>query len=233
MPRRPAIERLHNLIETATILFIQKGYRRTQMADVTRAMGVSPGAVYRYVDSKEALFDLVVRASAPPGVTLAELDLPIPTPPPGATLAFLRQVLQREGRFPTLETALACPSVDDPGAEFEGVIRELYTIMARHRQGIKLLERSALDWPDLAVLWFGGMRHSLIDLVTRYLTLRVSHHGLRPVPDVAAAARLILETTAFFALHRHYDPYPDALDDALAEETVVDALVNAYARPHM
>jgi len=49
MSRRLAIERLDDLIETATNLFIQKGYRRTQMADVTQAMGLSPGAVYRYV----------------------------------------------------------------------------------------------------------------------------------------------------------------------------------------
>lgn len=233
MPRRPAIERLDNLIETARTLFIQKGYRRTQMADVTRVMGLSPGAVYRYVESKEALFDLVVRASTPPGITPADLDLPIPTPPPGATLTFLSQVLQREGRFPTLETALACTIVDDPRVEFEGVIREIYAITARHHQGIKLIERSALDWPELAALWFGGMRSGLIDLLTRYLTLRMSQHVLRPAPDVTAAARLILETMAFFALHRHYDPHPTALDDAIAEETVVDALVHAYARPQM
>jgi hypothetical protein len=47
----------------------------------------------------------------------------------------------------------------------------------------------------------------------------------------SAAARLIVETTAFFALHRHYDPYPTAIDDPIAEATVVDALINAYAMP--
>ncbi len=229
MSRRLAIERLDDLIETATNLFIQKGYRRTQMADVTQAMGLSPGAVYRYVESKEALFDLVVRAAAPLGVTPADLTLPLPTPPPGATLEFLRQVLQQEGRFPTLEAALTRTIVDAPRAELERIIRELYTITARHHRGIKVVERSALDWPDLAALWFGGVRGRLIDQCTRYLTLRTSQRLLRPVPDVPAAARLIIETTAFFALHRHYDPYPTALDDTIAEETVVDALVNAYA----
>jgi len=32
-------------------------------------------------------------------------------------------------------------------------------------------------------------------------------------------------------LHRRYDPYPIAIDDRIAEETVVDALSNAYAIP--
>ena len=66
----------------ATRLFIDKGYRRTQMADVTQAMGLSPGAVYRYVESKEALFDLIVRAGAAPEQALANLKLPVATPSP-------------------------------------------------------------------------------------------------------------------------------------------------------
>jgi AcrR family transcriptional regulator len=231
MPRRPALERLDDLIETATQLFIQKGYRRTQMADVTQAMGLSPGAIYRYVESKEALFDLVVRAAAPPGATPADLTLPLLTPPPGATLAFVRQVLQHEGRLPALDVALTRTRIDAPRAELACIIRELYTLMARYHRGIKVVERSALDWPDLAALWFGDVRQRLLDQFTRYLTLRTTHRLLRPVPDVTAAARLIIETTAFFALHRHYDPYPLAIDDRIAEETVVDALINAYAIP--
>lgn len=40
----------------------------------------------------------------------------------------------------------------------------------------------------------------------------------------------MIETCAFFALHRHYDPAPTLLDDDVAEEAVVDALVHAYVR---
>jgi AcrR family transcriptional regulator len=230
MPRRPAIQRLDDLIETATTLFIQKGYRRTQMADVTRAMALSPGAVYRYVESKEALFDLVLRAAAPSSVTLADLTLPISTPAPGATLDFLRQVLRGEAKVPALEAALTHTAVDDPRAELTGIVCELYRLMARHHRGIKVVERSALDWPELATLWFGDVRQGLIDQVTRYLSERMHHRLLRPTPDVAAAARLIIETSAFFAVHRHYDPCPTAIGDTAAQDTVVDALVNAYAK---
>jgi SAM-dependent methyltransferase len=96
-----------------------------------------------------------------------------------------------------------------------------------------VIERSALDWLELAALWFGGMRHTLIDQVRRYLTLRIQYHQMRAVPDVTAAARLIIETTAFFALHRHFDPYPTTIGDAVAEATVVDALSNAYVKPNV
>lgn len=231
MPRRAAHERLSDLIAAAVDLFIQKGYRRTQMADVTQAMQMSPGAIYRYVESKEALFDLVVRVSASPEMDLAGLSLPIPTPPSGSTLTALQHVLQRESRMSTLEAALARETVDDPHAEFEAVVREIYTTMARHRDGIKLLERSALDWPELAALWFKVSRHGLIDWLQHYLALRSSRGQLRAAPDTLAAARLIIETCAFFAVHRHHDPSPTVIEDDMAEATALDALVHAYVKP--
>jgi hypothetical protein len=41
---------------------------------------------------------------------------------------------------------------------------------------------------------------------------------------------LILATNACRALHRHYDLYPTATDNTLAEVTIVNALINAYTR---
>ena len=230
MPRKPAVNRLNTLIETATRIFIQKGYRRTQMADVTDAMGLSSGAIYRYLESKEALFDLVVRAAASPNLLTKEMALPIPTPQPGATLSYVRQVVLRKGRFPVLEKAFGQKKVRDASVELEGIVRELYRAMARDRRGIKLVERSALDWPELAAIWFGEMRSHLIDQLARYLGSRIERRLLRPVPNAKASARLIVETCAFFAIHRYEDPFPTPMDEVLAEETVVDALINAYKR---
>jgi hypothetical protein len=50
-------------------------------------------AVYRYVESKEALFDLIVRSGAVPEQSFDNLKLPVATPNPRATLRFLRETL--------------------------------------------------------------------------------------------------------------------------------------------
>ncbi|HKW95305.1 MAG TPA: helix-turn-helix domain-containing protein, partial [Methylomirabilota bacterium] len=55
-PPRP----LTQLISAGLRVFTEKGYRRTQMADVAREMGVSPGTLYTYVHGKEALFHLLI-----------------------------------------------------------------------------------------------------------------------------------------------------------------------------
>src|SRR5438132_676472 len=59
MRRRPP-DRLQQIIHASLRVFGEKGYRRTQMADVARAMGVSPGTLYNYVTGKEALFYLMI-----------------------------------------------------------------------------------------------------------------------------------------------------------------------------
>jgi AcrR family transcriptional regulator len=222
--------RVARLVDMATRLFISKGYRRTQMADVTQAMGLSPAAIYRYVESKEALFDLIVRAGATSEFPFADLKFPVPTPKPGTTLRFLRETLRREGRIEKLDAALSHKSVENPEQELEGIIRELYSRVARYHVGIMLLDRSALDWPQLAQLWAGQLRGTLVEQLAKYLKRRMDDGLLRAVPSPKASARLIIETIAFFAMHRHYDPFPTPMEDKMAEATVADTLVHAYAK---
>lgn len=230
MPRRRPDDRLPRLLACAAQVFTARGYRRTQMADVARAFGVAPGTLYLYVESKEALFHLLVErgwevADAPSPV------LPVRTPRPGATLALLRDRLGRGGQLSTLTAALHRTRVADPRAEFAAIVRELYATVARHQHAIRLLERSALDWPELAAIFYEDTRRTILRQLARYLDRRIAHKLLRPVPDTAAAARLINETIAWFAMHRHGDRDSAAISDQAAEATVVDALVHAFAQP--
>ena len=119
-------KRLRELMAAALTVFCRQGFERSQVADVAKAMGVAVGTVYLYVESKEALFDLVVRhASEESPAWLDGLEIPVPTPPPGATVKYLRGVfgcamgamaLSRRGPH---ELARAV----DPRAELEGIVR--------------------------------------------------------------------------------------------------------------
>src|SRR4051812_47540229 len=89
MARTAPPDRFDQLIARATDVFIEHGYRRTQMADVAEAMAVAKGTLYLYVESKEALFDLTCRyADVEPPLDRPAV-LPVTTPPPGATLAYV------------------------------------------------------------------------------------------------------------------------------------------------
>jgi AcrR family transcriptional regulator len=48
------------IVEVATRLFAQRGYRATSLADLTTASGLTRGAFYHHFDAKDALFRAVV-----------------------------------------------------------------------------------------------------------------------------------------------------------------------------
>jgi AcrR family transcriptional regulator len=228
MPRQIPADRIAALIACAARVFIRQGYRRTQMADVAEALGVAKGTLYLYVESKEALFDLVARhADGPPPASLA---LPVKTPEPGATLRFLRERLAADRAPVALLEALDGRRPKEPRAELESIARELYDTLARNRLGIKLLDSSARDMPELAALWFAGARNGLLDLLTQYLADRFRRKRLRPAPDTAVAARLIIELLVFWAVHRHWDAAPQPITEEQARDTAVHVIVNAFAK---
>src|SRR5215470_6665750 len=188
MARRTPPERLSRLVECATRVFIEQGYRRTQMADIAEALGVAKGTLYLYVESKEALFDLVARC-ADGEHPLPELSaLPLATPPPGQTVAYVRDVLAANRDIPALRAALRRTRVRDARAELDEIVAELYDLLARHRRGIKLIDRSAVDHPELGALWFEGARAGMRAALAVYLEARIRRGLLPAVADVAVTA---------------------------------------------
>src|SRR5436309_6596308 len=145
-------DRLPQLVRCATEVFIKHGYQRTQRADVAAALGVAKGTLYLYVESKEALFDLVARFADADQPSVQWPPLPVRTPKPGATAKYVRERLAQSGVPPSLAKALGQKRTPDMGAELEAITRELYETLARNRRGIKLLDRSARDYPELAAL---------------------------------------------------------------------------------
>ncbi len=219
-------DRFQQLIEVATRTFIARGYRLTQMADVADALGVAKGTVYGYVESKEALFDACVRY-ADGHLTLPPVtDLPLRTPPTGATVAYVRERVALEARDMVLLQAVTGTAPGDAVRELSDVLSDLYRRIARNRLALKLVDRCAADYPALASVWFGEGRWAQHQLLVELLTSRAKKKRLRRVDAPEVVARTMLETLAFWAMHRHFDPSPQAVDDAAAERAVVDLLVH-------
>jgi len=231
MPRRPPSDRLAKLIACATRVFIAQGYRRTQMDDVAAALGVAKGTLYLSVASKAALFDLVVRhadALHPP----AEPEpLPIQTPAPAATLAFVQQRVEQVVIGPALAAARRGPAPRDVRAELGAIVRELYAMMSAQRTAIKVIDRCASDYPELAAVWYRAGRETQLGALRDYLLARIDAGRLRPVPDATLAARLIMETVVTWAVHRHWDAAPQPMSEATVQATVEQFLVDALAPP--
>jgi AcrR family transcriptional regulator len=222
--RRIPEGRFDDLIDSATNVFIERGYRRTQMADVAEAVGVAKGTIYGYVESKEALFALCLRWASRTGPVERPDVLPVPAPPPGRLSQRLKENLAAEAVPPRLAVALDHERSDDPRAELEAVLRELYEMNERNRRNIKLLDRCH-DHPELEGLWQVAGRESSRLAVRRYIDLRVAGGQFRAVPSTRLAARIVIETIATWAVHIHWDRAPEAFEPDEARENVIDFLM--------
>ena len=218
MPRLRDPDRFSQIVSTAIEVFIDKGYRHTQMSDIAEAMGIAKGTLYLYVESKEALFDLALRAARG---ELREPDaFPVPTPPQGSTLDYVRVRFSQDVQLPRLKAALRRQDVDDPREELTGIVSELYQLIYENRVALKLVDRSAFDYPELAAIFFDTARQAIPQLLYQYLRSRLP---LERKTDTAlpALARGIVEVAAFWAMHRHWDPAPTEVDEADSERVAV------------
>jgi AcrR family transcriptional regulator len=213
------------LLQAATRVFARKGLKRTRMTDIAREMGVAHGSLYNYVESKEALFLLLIERWGNLGQA-AGTELPIKTP------SMTRIVERWQGRIesvfplPTLDAAISRRRSSDPEEELKSVVRELYLRTEESREGADILEKSALDMPELCRLFFEQVRRGLFERMTRYVTARVRDGSFRHI-DPAVAARFIVETVTFFARHRHLDPDPLPHTDEMIRDSVIPLIVGS------
>lgn len=217
---------LSDLLEAATKVFSAKGYRQTQMSDIAREMGVSQGTLYNYVKSKEALFLLVCEHGFSDGPIEPPDEPPIAPPSFEAMLQRIREQMSTL-RLDALSAALRTKHVADARMELEGVLREFYSLIERTRHGFDLVERSALDVPEMAQMLFVESRRKGVGAFKRYLISRIESGHFKAVPDAATAARFIIETVTWFARHRHNTPDSQMISDHDALETTIHFLVGA------
>ena len=227
MARSIPAGRLERLIEVATEMFIAEGYRRTQMSGVAEALGVAKGTLYGYVESKAALFDIAIRYADGHEPLPETGELPIETPAPGVTVKRLEERIAEEAAgLRLVQVAVAEPDCD-VRAELHEVLVDLYRRASRNRFAIKLADRCASEHPDLAAVWFGRGRWAQHELLMHYMRTRIESGQLRPVPSIPVAARTILETVAFWSVHRYWDPSPQSIEEGAVEEAVIDFLVHS------
>jgi AcrR family transcriptional regulator len=200
VPRRPP-SRLGDIATAGMDVLSRLGCRRAKMADVSAAAGLSAGAIYTYVESKEALLHVVIAhffgqyAEGTP-------DLPVPAPPLSETLDLIGRGLRREASTPILRAAVAAEPPDDVMAELASIVEEHYSLVERLWPVLAVIEKCAVDVPELHRFYFGGRRSAQLSLLARYLEKRSAKGLLDAHGDPELSAQLIAEAVTWHGWHR-------------------------------
>jgi len=204
-----------SIIEGAGRTFGQFGFARTQMADIAKEAGVALGTLYRYTPSKDVLFYLVLLHGA--GASGREVAAAASCDDVAARLESFVHGLGMEANIQgALDQARssATPTSDFIGAMYDGV--------DRFHMALRVLDRSAREWPDVAKLFNQELRAPVLLCAEQFLSDPAFAHAVRRVPDVEAAARLLLEMVAWMAMHRHFTSETENITDAAARMAVID-----------
>jgi AcrR family transcriptional regulator len=222
-PRDPG--RLDAIVAAALATFTAAGYRGARMSDVAAAAGVSPGLLYTYTASKEALFALVVQRES--GVDIAGLPLPVPTTSDAELVALVRTAFAALVEVRALTAAEATDAPADVRAEVAAIVAEHFDAILGCRTLLRLVERCARDWPVLADAFYEDGRHEHLERLAGYLDRRRAAGLLAPIDDTAVAARFVMETIAWFANHRYGDFDGAYLDDDAVRAEVIALVTRA------
>jgi AcrR family transcriptional regulator len=226
---RKGEDRTAEVAAAALSAFCEGGYRLTQVAHVAERMGLAVGSIYRYVESKEALFHLAVLEAA--GERPESPAAPLRVSGMGETATALRRIAKGDRMWSRLEAALASRPPHDARAEAEAIAKELYASMSHRARLILLLDRCAHEIPELTEIFDVEVRRELMADLLRWVTSR----GLAGSDDPAAAqalARGAMEAIAWLAKTRVADPTASAIDEAHARAAAVRIFANAFDYGH-
>jgi AcrR family transcriptional regulator len=223
MRGRKPVRPLTEVADAAVKVFTDKGFRSAGISDVSAALGLSHGALYTYVDSKQALLYLALLRTIQPDA-VATLTLPVAAPPTEEIVTLLESWMVAQASL----HATGVPGTRPADQELGAMIDALYGFIESNRRALQLIERSAADLPELAQWFFVQRRRAMLEQLGEYLRKGIESGALRPVPDVPAAARFINETIAWFAMHRYGDQDSAMLDDDACRRTVRHLLLTAF-----
>jgi AcrR family transcriptional regulator len=226
MRGRKPVRPLHEVADAAVTVFAGKGFRQAGISDVSAELGLSHGALYTYVDSKQALLYLALLRTVRPDA-VGSLTLPVPAPPSAEIVELLDSWMKSQAPRLRIDHSRE-PDTRLAEAELGALIDALYGFIERNYLALNLIEKCATDLPELTQWFFVRRRRASLEWIGDFLRKRIEAGELRPVPDIPAAARYINETIAWFAMHRHGDADSAMLDDDACRATVRHLLLAAF-----
>ena len=86
--------------------------------------------------------------------------------------------------------------------ELREIVAERYALIERYWPLLAVIERCALELPELESAWFDMARAGSFEQLGSYLERRMAAGLLRPMPDSEVAARIVTESLSWFGWRR-------------------------------
>ncbi|MCH7715020.1 MAG: TetR/AcrR family transcriptional regulator [Gemmatimonadetes bacterium] len=206
------------MIEAGLAHFLRKGYRRTRIDEVAADAGVSAGSIYNYCTSKEALFDLCLDRAF--GCSELPTVLPHDAHP---TTNVIDQAWERFLSSTRSEVMVAVHEGRAAGSyTLVEIVEVLYDWLDANGKGIRLIERCASEWPELASYFYVSFRRRGVLGLAKVVEAETEAGRAIAAGPPEITARIIVEICSYFAMHRRKDPDDMHYDDHVVRASALE-----------
>ena len=202
MARTPKVveDRKEQILDAAMRVFAQKGFTRATNKDIAREAGITPGLIYYYFESKEAVFKEIVEQRSPLQLVGSVSEEMLAMPPE----IFLRYIIQRI--LGIVETE-----------QFIGMIRVLLpeVVHDAHTADSQIVQTAQGVFQRIGVF------------LSKYLEAKIASgelHGL----DAQNTAQLLISSVIGFLMRRQILRDPIVL--AFTHEQIADVIIGSVFR---
>jgi AcrR family transcriptional regulator len=198
MARTPKVveDRREQIIDAAMRVFAQKGFTRATNKDIAREAGITPGLIYYYFESKEAVLNAIIEQRSPLRL-MAAVSAEMLAMPPETFLRFLIQQLL---------------SIVE-GEQFIGLIRVLLPEVMHdmHSADSQIVQTAHGTFQRIGIF------------LSNYLEAKIVSGELRHC-DVSATTQLLISSLIGFVMRRQILRDPTVL--VLTHEQIADVIAN-------
>lgn len=218
-------QRIQNIADAATRLFLQQGYAKTQISHIAKAVGVSVGTIYLDFTGKKEIMHFILKCTVDPSFAAREFERPI------TDSLFLGLEDEIIALFQTSGDKFAAHLKNGIGDyRFEALVSDAFDMLSRYAVGCLFIEKNQFDFPNLAKHYLAYRKH-FFDTMTSYLRAFIRQGTVRPLEHLELSTTLIIEILSWWAMDMRYTSFETKdISMELAKQVCLDNLVSAYKR---
>lgn len=218
-------QRIHAIIEAATLLILRQGYSKTQISHIAKAVGVSVGTIYHDFVGKKEIMHYILKCTIQPSFSTRELEKPISDEHFAGLEQDIVKLFEKsadEFKEPLLRKL--------NNYSFEALISDAFDLLTRYAVGCLFIEKNQYDFPFLAEN-YRRYRKEFLSTMTEYLKTFMEKGTIREIDNIELTAVLIVETLSWWAMDMRYTSFETSdIPIEAAKKVCMDNIISAYKR---
>ncbi|MDY3990067.1 MAG: helix-turn-helix domain-containing protein [Massilioclostridium sp.] len=217
-------QRIQEIAEAATVLFLQQGYAKTQISHIAKAVGVSVGTIYLDFTGKKEIMHFILKRTIEPDFNDREFDRPITDHLFAGLEEQIISCFEQSGR----EFAAHLHETDQYSLEL--LVSDAFDLLARYAAGCLFIEKNQFDFKKLAE-HYKRYRKQFFETMTQYLQKFMEAGTVRPLQHLELTTTLIIEMLSWWAMDIRYTSFEtQPISMELAKTICMDNILAAYKK---